>query len=296
MFRKLAAECFGTFWLVFGGCGSAVLAAAFPELGIGFAGVALAFGLTVLTMAFAVGHISGGHFNPAVTLGLWADGRFPAKEVIGYIIAQVVGGIIAAAVLYVVASGKAGFDAAASGFASNGYGEHSPGGFSMLSAIVIEIVLTCGFLLVIHGATDKHAPAGLCPHRHRPGADPHPFDQHSSHQYLGQPGAQHRGGNFPGRLGAAAAVAVLGHANRRRDPRRRAVSHPAGKTRLTLFKARVSGLFLSGDSFTRPGDLGSVMGAILIMQGLHRSCFRDSLLFCCRWSSAIYCLFVTPPR
>ena len=150
MFRKLAAECFGTFWLVFGGCGSAVLAAAFPELGIGFAGVALAFGLTVLTMAYAVGHISGGHFNPAVTLGLWAGGRFPAKEVIGYIIAQVVGGIIAAAVLYVVASGKAGFDAAASGFASNGYGEHSPGGFSMLSAIVIEIVLTCGFLLVIH--------------------------------------------------------------------------------------------------------------------------------------------------
>ncbi len=163
MFRKLAAECFGTFWLVFGGCGSAVLAAAFPELGIGFAGVALAFGLTVLTMAFAVGHISGGHFNPAVTLGLWAGGRFPAKEVIGYIIAQVVGGIIAAAVLYVVASGKAGFDAAASGFASNGYGEHSPGGFSMLSAIVIEIVLTCGFLLVIHGATDKHAPAGFAP-------------------------------------------------------------------------------------------------------------------------------------
>lgn len=163
MFRKLAAECFGTFWLVFGGCGSAVLAAAFPELGIGFAGVALAFGLTVLTMAYAVGHISGGHFNPAVTLGLWAGGRFPAKEVIGYIIAQVVGGIIAAAVLYVVASGKAGFDAAASGFASNGYGEHSPGGFSMLSAIVIEIVLTCGFLLVIHGATDKHAPAGFAP-------------------------------------------------------------------------------------------------------------------------------------
>ncbi len=296
MFRKLAAECFGTFWLVFGGCGSAVLAAAFPELGIGFAGVALAFGLTVLTMAFAVGHISGGHFNPAVTLGLWAGGRFPAKEVIGYIIAQVVGGIIAAAVLYVVASGKAGFDAAASGFASNGYGEHSPGGFSMLSAIVIEIVLTCGFLLVIHGATDKHAPAGFAPIAIGPGADPHPFDQHSSHQYLGQPGAQHRGGNFPGRLGAAAAVAVLGHANRRWDPRRRAVSHPAGKTRLTLFKARVSGLFLSGDSFTRPGDLGSVMGAILIMQGLHRSCFRDSLLFCCRWSSAIYCLFVTPPR
>ena len=122
MFRKLAAECFGTFWLVFGGCGSAVLAAGFPELGIGFAGVALAFGLTVLTMAFAVGHISGGHFNPAVTIGLWAGGRFPAKEVVGYVIAQVVGGIVAAALLYLIASGKTGFDAAASGFASNGYG------------------------------------------------------------------------------------------------------------------------------------------------------------------------------
>jgi len=163
MFRKLAAECFGTFWLVFGGCGSAVLAAGFPELGIGFVGVALAFGLTVLTMAYAVGHISGGHFNPAVTLGLWAGGRFPAKEIIGYIIAQLIGGIIAAAILYLIASGKAGFDAAASGFAANGYGEHSPGGYSMLSAIVIEIVLTAGFLLVIHGATDKHAPAGFAP-------------------------------------------------------------------------------------------------------------------------------------
>ena len=171
MFRKLAAECFGTFWLVFGGCGSAVLAAAFPELGIGFVGVALAFGLTVLTMAFAVGHISGGHFNPAVTLGLWAGGRFPAKDIIGYIVAQVVGGIIAAGVLYVIgrgqngaiAGGKPGFGAPASGFASNGFGEHSPGGYSMLSAIVIEIVLTAGFLLVIHGATDKHAPAGFAP-------------------------------------------------------------------------------------------------------------------------------------
>ena len=137
MFRKLAAECFGTFWLVFGGCGSAVLAAGFPELGIGFAGVALAFGLTVLTMAFAVGHISGGHFNPAVTIGLWAGGRFPAKEVVGYVIAQVVGGIVAAALLYLIASGKTGFDAAASGFASNGYGEHSPGGYSMLSALAM---------------------------------------------------------------------------------------------------------------------------------------------------------------
>ncbi|WP_273830910.1 aquaporin Z [Serratia bockelmannii] len=163
MLKKLSAEFIGTFWLVFGGCGSAVLAAAVPGLGIGFLGVSLAFGLTVLTMAFAVGHISGGHFNPAVTLGLWAGGRFPAKDVLGYIIAQVVGGIVAAATLYLIASGKTGFDAAASGFASNGYGEHSPGGYSMLSAIVIEIVLTCGFLLVIQGATDKNAPAGFAP-------------------------------------------------------------------------------------------------------------------------------------
>ncbi|EIC82193.1 aquaporin Z [Serratia sp. M24T3] len=163
MFRKLAAEFFGTFWLVFGGCGSAVLAAAYPGLGIGFAGVALAFGLTVLTMAYAVGHISGGHFNPAVTLGLWAGGRFSTKDIVGYIVAQVIGGIAAAAVLYLIASGKSGFDATISGFASNGYGEHSPDHYSVLSAIVIEIVLTCVFLIVIHGATDKHAPAGFAP-------------------------------------------------------------------------------------------------------------------------------------
>jgi len=163
MFRKLAAECFGTFWLVFGGCGSAVLAAAYPELGIGFVGVALAFGLTVLTMAYAVGHISGGHFNPAVTLGLWAGGRIPAKDIAGYIIAQLVGGILAAAVLYLIASGKAGFDATASGFAANGYAEHSPDHYSLFSAMIIEVVLTCGFLIVIHGATDKSAPAGFAP-------------------------------------------------------------------------------------------------------------------------------------
>lgn len=163
MSKKLAAEFFGTFWLVFGGCGSAVLAAGFPELGIGFAGVALAFGLTVLTMAYAVGHISGGHFNPAVTLGLWAGGRFGAKEVVPYIIAQVIGGIAAAGVLYLIASGKSGFDAAASGFASNGYGEHSPGGFSFQAAIIAEVVLTAFFLIIIHGATDKRAPAGFAP-------------------------------------------------------------------------------------------------------------------------------------
>ena len=163
MFKKLSAEFFGTLWLVFGGSGSAVLAAGFPELGIGFAGVALAFGLTVLTMAYAVGHISGGHFNPAVTLGLWAGGRFSAKEVVPYIVAQVIGGIVGAAILYVIASGKAGFDATASGFASNGFGEHSPGGFSLQAAIVAEIVLTAFFLIVIHGVTDKRAPAGFAP-------------------------------------------------------------------------------------------------------------------------------------
>jgi aquaporin Z len=163
MGKRLTAEFFGTFWLVFGGCGSAVLAAAFPELGIGFAGVALAFGLTVVTMAYAVGHISGAHFNPAVTVGLWTGSRFPAKDVVPYIIAQVIGGIAAGAVLYVIASGKPGFDAAASGFASNGYGEHSPGGFSMQSAIVAEFVLTAFFLIVINGTTHKLAPTGFAP-------------------------------------------------------------------------------------------------------------------------------------
>ena len=163
MLKKTAAEFFGTFWLVFGGCGSALFAATFPQSGIGFVGVALAFGLTVLTMACAVGHISGGHFNPAVTLGLWAGGRFSVKGVVPYIIAQVAGGIAAAGILYLIASGKAGFDATASGFASNGFGEHSPGGYSLQAAVIIELVLTMFFLIVIHGATDKKAPAGLAP-------------------------------------------------------------------------------------------------------------------------------------
>lgn len=163
MIKQCSAEAFGTFWLVFGGCGSAVLAAGFPELGIGFAGVALAFGLTVLTMAYAVGHISGGHFNPAVTLGLFAGGRIPFSTVVPYIISQVIGGIIAGGVLYLIASGKAGFDVSASGFASNGYGEHSPGGYSLTAAIIAEFVLTAFFLIIIHGATDKRAPAGFAP-------------------------------------------------------------------------------------------------------------------------------------
>jgi aquaporin Z len=158
--RRLTAEFFGTFWLVFGGCGSAVLAAAFPALGIGFAGVALAFGLTVLTMVYALGPISGGHFNPAVTVGLWCAKRFAAKDVLPYIIVQVVGAIAAAAVLYVIASGKDGFSLSG-GFASNGYGEHSPGQYSMVAALVTEFVLTFGFLTVILGSTDKRAPAGF---------------------------------------------------------------------------------------------------------------------------------------
>ncbi|CDT85465.1 Transmembrane water channel Aquaporin Z [Vibrio coralliirubri] len=161
--NRYIAEMFGTFWLVLGGCGSAVLAAAFPDVGIGLLGVSLAFGLTVLTMAFAIGHISGCHLNPAVTIGLWSGGRFDAKDVAPYIIAQVIGGIIAGGVLFVIASGQAGFDAAASGFASNGYGEHSPGGYSLTAALACEVVMTMVFLFVIMGATDSKAPAGFAP-------------------------------------------------------------------------------------------------------------------------------------
>ena len=160
--KKYFAELVGTFWLVLGGCGSAVLAAAFPEVGIGLLGVALAFGLTVLTMAFAIGHISGCHLNPAVSVGLWAGGRFPANELLPYIVAQVMGAVIAGGVLFVIASGAAGFDVSA-GFASNGYGEHSPGGYSLLAALVTEVVMTMMFLVIILGATDERAPAGFAP-------------------------------------------------------------------------------------------------------------------------------------
>ncbi|WP_348225046.1 aquaporin Z [Vibrio parahaemolyticus] len=161
--NKYLTEAFGTFWLVLGGCGSAVLAAGFPDVGIGLLGVALAFGLTVLTMAFAIGHISGCHLNPAVTVGLWAGGRFDTKDVAPYIIAQVLGGLIAGGILYVIATGQAGFDVVGSGFAANGYGEHSPGQYSMLAALVSEIVMTMMFLIVIMGATDKRAPQGFAP-------------------------------------------------------------------------------------------------------------------------------------
>ena len=161
--NRYIAEMFGTFWLVLGGCGSAVLAAAFPDVGIGLLGVSLAFGLTVLTMAFAIGHISGCHLNPAVTIGLWSGGRFDGKDVAPYIIAQVIGGIIAGGVLFVIASGQAGFDVVSSGFASNGYGEHSPGGYSLTAALVCEVIMTMVFLFVIMGATDSKAPAGFAP-------------------------------------------------------------------------------------------------------------------------------------
>ncbi len=160
--KKYTAELIGTFWLVLGGCGSAVLAAAFPQLGIGLHGVSLAFGLTVLTMAYAIGHISGCHLNPAVSVGLWAAGRFPGRELVPYIVAQVVGAVAAGAVLYLIASGKAGFDVTA-GFASNGFGEHSPGGYTLLAALVTEVVLTAMFLFVILGVTSRNAPAGFAP-------------------------------------------------------------------------------------------------------------------------------------
>jgi len=159
--KKLGAEFFGTFWLVLGGCGAAVLAAGFPEMGIGFVGVSLAFGLTVLTMAYAVGHISGGHFNPAVSFGLWSTGKFETKELIPYILAQIIGGSVGAFVLYLIATGQAGFEAG--GFASNGFGELSPGKYSLTSVVIAEVVFTFMFLFIILGATDEKAPAGFAP-------------------------------------------------------------------------------------------------------------------------------------
>ncbi|MBL8200470.1 MAG: aquaporin Z [Chromatiales bacterium] len=163
MLKKLSAEFLGTAWLVLGGCGSAVLAAGFPELGIGFVGVSLAFGLTVLTMAFAIGHISGCHLNPAVTLGLWSAGKVPTGDVVPYIVAQVIGGIAGAAIIAAIATGKADFNLVQSGFAANGFGEHSPGGYSLQAALICEVVLTFFFLMIILGATDVRAPAGFAP-------------------------------------------------------------------------------------------------------------------------------------
>ncbi len=162
-YRKLLAEAFGTFWLVFGGCGSAVFAAGIADVGIGYTGVSIAFGLTVLTMAYAVGHISGGHFNPAVTIGLWAGGRFPRQDIIGYVVAQLVGATLAAALLYIVASGAPDFDLATNGLAANGFGAESPGSYSLAACLIAEVLLTAFFLFIIMGATDGRAPAGFAP-------------------------------------------------------------------------------------------------------------------------------------
>ena len=228
MFSKAAAEFVGTFWLVLGGCGSAVLAAGFPELGIGFTGVSLAFGLTVLTGAYALGPVSGGHFNPAVSVGLWAGGRFPGEQLFPYIVAQVAGGIAAAGVLYLIASGKAGFDLAG-GFASNGYGEHSPGKYSLTSALVCEIVMTFMFLIVILGTTHKRAPVGFRRPRDRSRAHAHPSHQHSGYQHVRESCTQHRAGAFRRWLGDRPAMGLLGGAHHRRAHRRIRPSRAFGR-------------------------------------------------------------------
>ena len=200
MSKKLLAECIGTFWLVFAGCGSAVLASKFLDsqnqnvnYGIGLVGVALAFGLTVLTMAYAIGHISGCHLNPAVSIGLVIGGRFKAAELIPYVVAQVVGGLVGAAVLFAIASGKESFSLS-NGFAANGYGEHSPDGYSLLACLVAEVVLTFMFLMIILGATDPRAPQGFAPACHRPWADADSPGGHPGDEFVGEPGAQHGAG------------------------------------------------------------------------------------------------------
>ncbi len=213
--KKYAAEAIGTFWLTFAGCGSAVIAAAFPQVGIGLLGVSLAFGLSVVTMAYAIGHVSGCHLNPAVTVGLAAGGRFPAGQIVPYVIAQVIGAVAAAALLYVIASGAAGFDVA-KGFASNGYGAHSPGQYSLVACFIMEVVMTMMFLFIIMGATHGNAPAGFAPLAIGLDAGDDPSGQHSRDQHVGQSGAQHRTGVVRRRLGAGAALAVLAGALDRR--------------------------------------------------------------------------------
>ena len=219
MANRLAAEFIGTAWLVFGGCGSAVIAAAFPNVGIGLLGVSFAFGLTVLTMAYAVGHISGCHLNPAVSIGAWAGNRFPASDLVPYIVAQVAGAVVGAWVLYVIASGKEGFDVVQSGFAANGYGAHSPGGYSLAAGLVAEVFLTYMFLLIILGATDRRVPTGFAPIAIGLGLTLNSPHQHPGDEHLGQPGAQHGTGAVCRRLGPRAVVAVLAGADRGSDPR-----------------------------------------------------------------------------
>jgi aquaporin Z len=221
--KKYGAEFLGTLWLVLGGCGSAVIAATFPKVGIGLLGVALAFGLTVLTMAFAIGHISGCHLNPAVSVGLWAGGRFPAGKLLPYIVSQVLGAIAAAGVLYVIASGTAGFDVS-KGFAANGYGGHSIGGYSLGAGFVTEVVMTCFFLLIIMGATDKRAPQGFAPIAIGLGLTLIHLISIPGDPDLGQPCEKHGSGHLRRRLGARAALAVLGRADHRRRDRRLALS------------------------------------------------------------------------
>lgn len=215
--KRYVAETFGTFWLVFGCCGSAVLSAAFPEVGIGLLGVSLAFGLTVLTMAYAIGHISGCHLNPAVSIGLWAGGRFPANQLLPYIAAQVIGGVLAGGALYLIASGKAGFELSA-GFASNGYGAHSPGGYSLAAALIAEVLLTMMFLLVILGSTDARAPKGMAPGSPSASApDPtliHLISIPVTNTSVNP--ARSLGVALYRRLGPGAVVGVLGGPNRRR--------------------------------------------------------------------------------
>ena len=217
--RKLAAEAIGTFWLTFAGCGSAVIAAGFPQVGIGLLGVSLAFGLTVVTMAYSIGHVSGCHLNPAVTIGLAAGGRFPTNQIAPYVAAQVAGAIVAAAVLYVIASGAPGFSLSG-GFASNGYAEHSPGKYGLGAALIMEFVMTAVFLFVIMGSTHGKAPVGFAPLAIGLALTLDPPRLDPGHQHVGQSGAQHGSGAVRRRLGDPAALAVLDRADRRRRCRR----------------------------------------------------------------------------
>lgn len=226
--RRFGAEFFGTFWLVFAGVGSVVIGAAFPGLGFGYLGVAFAFGLTVLTMAYAVGPISGAHLNPAVSIGLWAGGRFRARDLPVYIAAQVLGGLAGASVLYPIATGIHSFTLAR-GFGSNGYGSHSPGGYALGAVIVAEIVLTAFFVLVIHGATDKRAPAALAPLCDRPHLDPGPPGQPAGRRHVREPRAQPRAGDLGAWLGGRPGLGLHRLSDRRRRRRWARLPHAAGR-------------------------------------------------------------------